>query len=354
MSGMWRKAPETREVVLHIGMGKTGTSVIQRFLADHRDALLAGGVLYPRATGPVRHAHLGHSAKSDEHLLRSLVWQRGGHSDPAAYREHHRTRLAEEIAATRPERLLFSDEGLYSFGPYAIGNVRSLLAPYAAARTVVVYLRPPAEHLVSRYQQSVKVGATDRLVDFAQGDHRATYDYAHRLAQWEQTLAPVRLLVRPFQVSRFAGGSLLQDFVTTVDLPVPPASDGAGRRNESLDAESVEVLRLLNVAAVELDGARPGAIDNRAAVDVLATLPRGPLLTLPEPMLEAFGARWADSLAEVARRHLGGAPLFTPSRTTAATTTRQALAPERLAELLELLEVPAERRRHVSDIARRS
>ena len=34
-------------VVLHVGLPKTGTTYLQRLLADHRDPLRAAGVLYP-------------------------------------------------------------------------------------------------------------------------------------------------------------------------------------------------------------------------------------------------------------------------------------------------------------------
>lgn len=336
MGVMWRKGPRAREVVLHIGTGKTGTSAIQRFLADHRAELAAGGVLYPRAMGPVRHTHLGHSAKLDEHLVGSLVWQRGGHTDPAAYRAHHREALAAELREARPERLLFSDEGLYALGPVALGRLRTLLDEVAVARTVLVYLRPQAEHLVSRYQQSVKVGETATLAEFAARDHRDLYDYARRLRMWEEAMAPARVVVRPFQPGRFTGGSLLPDLIAAVDLPLAAPTTEDVRRNESLDAEAVELLRLLNVAAVA-EGARPGAIDNRAVVASLASLPRGPVLTLPDDVLDAFDAHWAAGNAEVGRRYLGGAPLFTEARRPATTTTHQGLTPERFAELRELV-----------------
>jgi hypothetical protein len=353
MTGMWRKAPRAREVVLHIGSGKTGTSAIQTFLAGRRDELAAAGVLYPRAMGPVRHVHLSHYVKRDEYLVRSLVWRRGGHTDPEAYRREQRAALGEELRRTRPRRLLLSDEGLYSLQGRALGVLRSLLEPYAEQRTVLVYLRPQAEHLVSRYQQSVKVGAIERLADFAERDHTLLYDYAARLRAWEEAMAPARVLVRPFQPRRFAGGSLLGDLVAAAGLPITAPAAAGDRRNESLDAEAVEVLRLLNLAAVEHDGARPGSIDNRAAVQRLAGLPRGPLLTLPPPVLDAFAARWAAGNAEVGRRHLGGEDLFVPAPPSVATTTEQGLEPERLEELLAVLEVPEERRRQVRRLAGR-
>jgi hypothetical protein len=342
------------EVVLHIGSGKTGTSTVQRFLADRRGDLLAEGVLYPEAYGGVRHTHLSNAARPDRGLTSSLAWRRSRHTDPSAYREEHRARLAAELARHRPDRVLFSDEGLYALGGVALGNLRGMLdalGEYADARTVIVYLRRPEDHLVSRYQQSVKTGCVDTLVEFAARDHGNIYDYARRLDLWSGAMAPARLVVRPFEPASFVGGSLVGDFVDAAGLRLDVPPEAGGRRNESLDADAVELLRLLNVDAVE-GGERSGAIDNRDVVDRLAALPRGPVLTLPEAALEEFARRWEASTAEVARRHGDGRPLFGPRRPARDTTVVQALTPERLTELADAIALAPERRERVTALLR--
>ncbi|MCL2542707.1 MAG: hypothetical protein FWE71_09665 [Nocardioidaceae bacterium] len=347
-------APRQPEVVLHIGSGKTGTSGIQGFLARRREALLRAGVLYPEAMGAARHLHLSQSVRPDEHLLRSLVWRRGSYADPSSYRQQHREALDREVAAARPERILFSDEGLYSLGPEPLARLRTLLDAYAGARTVLVYLRPQDEHLVSRYQQSVKTGLTERLADFAEGDHAHLYDYEHRLAQWAAAMDPARIVVRRFQPAAFVGGSPLTDFLDATGLDLDPGPAAHRRQNDSLDAESVELLRLLNLDAVEHSDERPGSIDNRALVDVLLQRPRGAVLTLPEATMERFAARWADGNAAVARRYLGTDTLFAPAdRSSRTTTTEQRLSPDRADALLDGLAVPSERRARVRAIAER-
>ncbi|WP_460853236.1 hypothetical protein [Nocardioides montaniterrae] len=341
------------EVVLHIGSGKTGTSTLQRFLADHREELLAGGVLYPRAYGGVRHTHLGMAARSDEALRTTLVWRRSGHTEPAAYRAQHATALDNELAEHRPDRVLFSDEGLYALGADALAALRANLDTFAASRTVVVYLRPQDDHLVSRYQQSVKTGCVETLVEFSQRDHAHLYDYARRLGLWSDAMAPARLVVRRFEPARFEGGSLLSDFVSALDLPVEVGEETSARRNESLDAEAVELLRLLNLDGVEHHGERADAIDNRALVERLAALPRGQVLTLPVTELDRFAARWSASNAEVAQTYAGGGELFRPTTRTTGGTTTQRLAPARVEELADLVGVPRERRAGLRAIAER-
>ncbi|HEX5860251.1 MAG TPA: hypothetical protein VFY58_00315, partial [Nocardioides sp.] len=50
---------QRRAVVLHIGMGKTGTTSIQGWLHRNRERLAERGILYPASPGERRHVRLG-------------------------------------------------------------------------------------------------------------------------------------------------------------------------------------------------------------------------------------------------------------------------------------------------------
>src|SRR5262245_23942491 len=81
---------------LHIGTDKTGTSSIQRFLADNRDALLARGYLVPRAAGSDRHIALplyARGVRPTDNL--PAAWAK--FTDLGAFREMFERRLADEI-----------------------------------------------------------------------------------------------------------------------------------------------------------------------------------------------------------------------------------------------------------------
>jgi hypothetical protein len=58
------------DIVLHIGMPKTGTTSIQFFLRDNRERLASLGVLFPKAAGQVRSERLGLSLLSDADVVR--------------------------------------------------------------------------------------------------------------------------------------------------------------------------------------------------------------------------------------------------------------------------------------------
>ena len=333
------------DLVLHLGMGKSGTSSIQYFLRDNRERLAEAAWLYPQTPGRARHSRLGLFAKSDEELAVSPEWHRQKQTDPVKFRRVFRRQLFAEIERSGLSRALMSDEVLFGASDVALRRLRRLADRLAGSLRVVVYLRRQDDHMVSRYQQGVKVGWVQRLSEFATEDMSGLYDYGARLDRQERLLTPDELVVRRFEPGAWSGGSLQQDFLDAAGIELTATSlSQVPDRNRSLDAESVEFLRLLNLYRVEDEGSTEGLIDNRKLSARLAEVSQGPVLTLPAPLLDDFMSQWEESNQLVARRWVGdpGEQLFRTPRKTRNTTTVQHLDPDRLGYFLELLELPAD------------
>ena len=330
-------------MVIHAGTGKTGTSTIQAFLRENRDRLAEAGVLVPRSAGPVRHVHLNLFMRTRAELANSPRWHRRRSQDPARFRRTFKRRLFAEIEAAGLPKVLFTDEEVFKASDDALRRLRRITGPLAANLREVVYLRRQDDHLVSRYQQGVKIGWIKRLQEWGLEDFSGLYDYAARLDRHRTLLAPDELVVRRFDPSFFPGGSLLQDFLDAAGIelcademrPIPD-------RNQSLDAESVEFLRLLNLHRVQELGATPGLIDNRRLIKRLARASAGPTLTLPDSFLDAFMEQWADANRQVAHDVLGDRTgvLFPTPRRTRGTTAEQTLDPARLDHFFALVGLP--------------
>lgn len=345
------RRPETSvqtppDVILHIGSGKTGTTTIQHFLRRNRRRLAdLADVLVPTAPGRRRHVKLGLSLLSDEAMVDKVAYHRHGAASPTAFREQFHRELEQEIRDAGRSRVLLSDEALYGAPPYSLELLRGHLDRIGGRRRVVVYLRRQDDHLASRYQQVVKVGEVRRLAQRVQEmDYSATYDYDARLRLWRDRVAPDELVVRRFGREYFPDGSLLRDFLdaTGIDLPLED-DDTVAPRNESLDAESVEFLRLLNIHLVTDQGVHPRRISHQGTVRRLAGHSTGPTLTLPERDLTVFMERWAEPNRRVARTFLGieDGTLFAPPRRSRRTTSEQRLDPARLPHFLDLAEIAA-------------
>ncbi len=346
------------ELVLHIGSGKTGTSSIQRLLRRNRPQLLEHGVLFPSSPGPRRHVRFGLFFKTDDELVETRPYRSQGHPSPEAFRDTFLTELFAEVEEARPGTLLISDEALYGSDRGSLARLRTFTDAHARRLRLVWYLRRQDDHLVSRYQQVVKTGETRTLAErTAELDHAKTYDYAARLDTWARLLEPDAFAVRRFERGAFVDDSLYADFLLAAGLDVPHGElTEVPSQNESLDAESVEFLRLLNLHLVRAEGAQVGMVNHRPLVARLSAGSTGPTLTLPDADLDEFMARWEESNREVARRYLGDDDvLFRVPRKTRGTTTEQRLDPDRLDHFLELTELAedlhAPLRRLAEDVA---
>jgi hypothetical protein len=343
-----RRLRRRPELVLHIGSGKTGTSSIQFLLGSNRRRLAEHGWLYPSVASDDwhRHTRFGLFVQSDERVVDEHAWRREQHATPAAFRKAFQRQLVTEIRKSGLSRVLLSDEALYGSPEEALRRLRRFTDRAAGRVRVLVYLRRQDDHLISRYQQVVKVGETRRLAERTREvDFSSPYDYHSRLSTWRRVVAPTEFVVRRFEPDRFVEGSLYQDFLDAAGLDIRASDlEPVELRNESLDAEAVEFLRLLNLHRVEAEGAQVGGINNRPFVVRLAAASSGPVLTLPEPVLDDFMALWQESNEAVARDFLGepDGQLFRTPRRTRNTTTEQVLDPGRLKHYIDLLELPAE------------
>ncbi|HET8961650.1 hypothetical protein [Nocardioides sp.] len=342
------------DLVLHIGMGKTGTTSVQRFMHRNRALLAEAGLLYPRSPVRSRHLRLSLYAQSDDKLPTMPSWRRLGLTSPEKFRRSFPRRLAREIGESGLSRVLLSDEALFGAPDAGLQRIRGLTDRIAASLRLVVYLRRQDDHLVSRYQQVVKTGETRRLAgptpaagtaDTGWADRQGanTYDYHARLRTWQLLLDPDELVVRRFEPGSFVDGSLYQDFLDAAGVDVCADDlEPVEIANESLDAESVEFLRILNLLRREHEELAALVPGNHPLVLRLAEVCDGPTLTMTSSLLDEFMDRWEESNRRVAREMLGDASgqLFARPRKTRNTTSEQFLDPARLDHFLALLELP--------------
>jgi hypothetical protein len=296
----------------------------------------------------MRHSRISLSVLSENAVDRAPAWHKQGLSGPVPdFREQVHSELRAEIAEAGLPRVILSDEALFGARFPAVRRLRELTDELARTVRLVVYLRRQDDHVASRYQQVVKVGETRRLAErVAALDLSGFYDYRRRLKRWSQIMEPDTLVIRRFERVSFSGGSLHQDFLESagVDTPLDAFQDVIPR-NESLDAEAVELLRILNLLRVEQQGAKPGQIDNRNVIQRLKVATAdgpGDTLTLPPAVLEQFMGQWEESNRAVARDFLGdpSGELFRTPRKTSNITSKQVFDPARLDHFLEALELP--------------
>lgn len=352
-------ADQRRDVVLHAGMGRTGTTSLQTWLARNRERLADRGILYPESPGPRRHVRLGLAAQPvDQGPGGSVDWRRQPVRSPRQLRPLLEEGLVAELQGAPSPRVVLSDEALFGTGDEGLRYLSGLLAGVASSVRVVVYLRRQDEHVSSRYQQTVKLAGEVRRMSEWLDDHDfgRKYDYHARLRGWQRLVAPDALVVRAFERAQLVDGSLHSDFLDAAGLGIGTADlEPAPDRNESLDAESVEFLRLHNLLCREHPDTVPLLPRHRRIVKRLLAASDGPTLSLSADDLERFMARHEESNRAVAGEFAPGAPeaLFGPRAASRSRTSVQRLDPARVDHFLALAGMPEAAHAHLRALAER-
>lgn len=222
------------ELVLHIGTTKTGTSSIQKFLANHDARLMEHGVLYPRAGRVhgervvVRHVGLTLSILPVDRSMTGFDRILGLKSREE--RERFRDRFLEEfdseLRQTKARQIVISDEALYIFlKDDQIRELKALLDRYFDHVRVVAYVRDPASFAESAYSQHLKMGGTKSLDEFVAA-LGPTLSYWTKLAAWRNAFGPDSVDLREFSRKRLRGGDVVEDFCATfLDMDVSASAD---------------------------------------------------------------------------------------------------------------------------------
>ena len=142
-------------ILYHLGMPKTGTSLLQNTMSHAVTALRAEGVLYPRA-GRAGSAH---------HALTKVLLEQG-----RAERASFLADLAQEVAAVRADCpavrvALVSSEGMVNLcGTTTAADVAEFFAmPGSGLQgTAVIFLREMTSFLESQYFQTTRFRSVDR------------------------------------------------------------------------------------------------------------------------------------------------------------------------------------------------
>lgn len=332
------------DLYLHIGTEKTGTTSVQKFFRANRERLAAHGIVYPVAPGNQNHQGLAAAAQdpAKHGPLRRAMGIRA-EDEAQNYRSEMMAKLAVEFRR-RPYRLaVMSGEHCSSrlMEDEELVWLKDQLSPFFENIHIVVYIRRQDDYLLSTYSTAIKSGATyplrlppDRMI-------RQRYDHWELLERWVRVFGRDRVICRKFERAALRNGDIVDDILEVIGID-PAGYERPEDVNESLDAESLEFLRMFNKHVPRFVKRKVNpARDN--VVPLLSRASEGALLTLPEAELDRFIALFHDSNRKVALEYFGGVrtdsddPLFA-RRSDKRERTRQAvLTPERAVELCAFL-----------------
>lgn len=329
------------ELYLHIGTEKTGTSSVQNFFTANRELLSRKGILYPETPGKKNHTGLTGAAQESSRggTLRILLGLRTA-DDVEQYRRELIAGLQSEFASRTFHTVVMSNEHCSSrlLADEEISWLKDAFAPHFDRMRIVVYLRRQDDFLLSTYSTAVKSGVKSRLGVPPEHIIESRYNYWELLSRWARVFGRENILCRKFERSALKNGDVVDDFLSVTGTDVSDKFERPEDVNESLDAETLEYLRLFN-AHVPRFAKKEVNTSRSNIVGVLSKLSNGPLVTLPDGKLEEFMNLFRDTNRKVADEYFGGAragagdALFEPRSDKRARATQASLSVERAVEI---------------------
>lgn len=234
-----------KNLYIHIGSPKTGTTALQNFFAQNTSELVKHDICYPaykRAAKTPIHLEFSRLAvKEANNVLKGKALQKKS----VARCDDFFKKIIEEAGSC--SNILISGEELF----YA--DDLSLFAKYKLYFTsikIVVYLRRQDEYLQSLYIQRFKKGKiSEPIQEHEFRTNPKWLNYYDRLKMWGKMFGDDNIIVRPFERSQYTANDLFTDFMThafkveDISAFSIPKSD---KSNIRVDADIMKMVQLIN------------------------------------------------------------------------------------------------------------
>lgn len=230
-----------KEIILHVGMHKTGSSSIQNALNGYDD-----GVTRYADLGDVNHSIPFYTAFSGDHH-NYHIWKSAGLSANSI--EHKKivclSLIEKSLEESPGRRVVFSGEDISLISESGVENIGKILKKHTDKVSVVGYFRDPHSFFESGWQECIKNGDNSFSL---QGPI-----YRSRFEKFINIFGSENVTLRNFQKGELLGGDAVSDFfsVAKLDMEKVPAPV---LLNASLSTEAIKCIYILNSLVSPLDG----------------------------------------------------------------------------------------------------
>lgn len=278
-------------VLLHYGMPKTGSTSIQvslhKSLADER-------FHYVNLGQANQNSSLILAFSVDPNRYRFIARQQLSAGKLAAKRAQVRALLGAEMRRAAGKTAILSSEALFGMRTSEISAIADFLRGYTPEVKAVGYIRPPADVLVSTFQQNLK--AHD-VRAFLLGRIFPSYDT--RISRLDAVLGRENVECWLFEPGRLAHGCAVRDFCSRLGIAFDPAL--VIRRNDGLALPAISLLYAYRRLGPGY-GMGPVAIhENKLLVASLREL-EGPKLFFHSTLMAPLFARHREAVAWAEQR----------------------------------------------------
>lgn len=236
-----------KQILLHIGSEKTGTTAIQSYLAQNRGLLQQQQILYPSSVGNTNHFDICTYALNADKI--TPIRRRNNlltKQQIKAFRKDVSKKLRKEINSARCDTLVLSNEQLSSniSSIEEALRVKSLLNEFSDNVKVIVYIRRQDQMAASAYSTEIKAGATHKFEGKGININSTKYNFKNLLTLWSDAFSRENMIVNTFPNSDF-NGDVVQSFCSLAKINTQSFTNQVNK-NESLGLFGLEALRKIN------------------------------------------------------------------------------------------------------------
>lgn len=226
------------EVVLHIGMHKTGTSSIQSFLSTNYNSILEeNDILYVKSgrNTSAKHMHAGHHRLAWSTVKKYADRRNGGVTDRIWFK------ALKEIEEVNPKKAIISSEFFWPAKRGEIEKIKEMI--HGKQVKIIIYIRNQLSMAKSLYKQIVKGEGYFRSIVNMINNREWYFDYEKILNKWVEVFGLENTDIRIYDK---VDGDIVGDFAEAIGI------ETEGRRepvqNVSPPNCLVHLLRAVNAA----------------------------------------------------------------------------------------------------------
>lgn len=203
----------------HIGMPKTGTTALQRFLAANRDRLGKLGYAYPSFLGEENHKKLAaYALEMDTVVPLKMELKLVDKAGITAFKTNLDMVFRQEISASGD--YIFSNEHCttYLYTEVELQRLKALVTSTGQKVRLILYIREPVAFHASRFSTNLIQGRTAALQKVGPKVLLKFYDYEAIAGLWSRVFGRDSLTIRIFARDALVGGDIRRDFCTVLGL----------------------------------------------------------------------------------------------------------------------------------------
>jgi len=260
-----------KNIYIHIGMHKTGSSSIQQSLFSN---LMDDDFFYIPLNGANHSGAVQFLFRDNASEILTAQINKISHKEAEKKRERIKEKLLQDIQGAKQKNLIVSGEGIIHLDLNELTNLKRFFESHLFRIHIIGYVRPPASYMVSAFQQRLKM-------NFVHSDLESiSPSYEWRLNKFDEVFGKQNVTLWKYDPKAFPGGDVVLDFCHKLGISFNPRK--VIRVNESLSQEAIALLYIYRKFGPEYGMGRSALAENDFVIEKLRAIGNTKLMFSPK------------------------------------------------------------------------